>query len=61
MSSVESVLIQLTNRLISETSVPTDYLLNPLIVEAITKYNWTLGHSHMPGWTHLIRVINYSS
>jgi hypothetical protein len=61
MASIDSVLFQLTSGLISETAVPTDYLHIPEINIAIVKYNWTLRGSNIPGWTTLVRVINYSS
>ncbi len=61
MASINSVLFQLTSGLISETAVPTDYLHIPEINNAIVRYNWTLRASNIPGWTTLVRVINYSS
>jgi hypothetical protein len=61
MSSIESVMFQLTSGLITETAVPNQYLYIPEINAAIQRYNWTLRESNIPGWTTLVKVINYSS
>jgi len=61
MSSYESVMFQLTSGLITETSIPNEYLKYSEVVEAIRKYNWSLRPSHISGWTILIRVMNFSS
>ena len=61
MSSIESVLIQLTSGIMSETSFPTEYAFIPEIAAAIIRYNWQISHSYMPGWTTFIRHVNYSS
>jgi hypothetical protein len=61
MSSLDSVLFQLTSGLISETSIPTQLLSLPVINEALVKYNWSLRASNIPGWTVVVRQINYSS
>lgn len=61
MSSLESYIFQLSSGLISETSIPTEYLQIPEIKVLLVKYNWALRASNMPGWTNLIRQINYSS
>jgi hypothetical protein len=61
MSSYESIMYQLTSGLISETSIPNEYLQYSEVVEAIKKYNWSLRPSHVYGWTILIRVMNFSS
>ena len=54
-------MFQLTSGLISETSIPTQLLSLPVINEALVKYNWSLRASNIPGWTIVIRQINYSS
>ena len=61
MASIDSILYQLTSGLISETAVPSEYVYIPEINNAIVRYNWTLRASNIPGWTTLIRAINYSS
>lgn len=61
MSSFESIMFQLTSGLVSETSIPTQYLQYNEILTAIQTYNWSITPSTIPGWTRLIRVINYSS
>lgn len=61
MSSIESVMFQLTSGLISETSVPNQFIMYPEVLAAIQKYNWTVTGSTIQGWTRLIRIINYSS
>jgi hypothetical protein len=61
MSSYESIMFQLTSGLISETAIPTIYINNPEINTAIVRYNWVIRASNIPGWTTLIRQINYSS
>jgi hypothetical protein len=58
---MESVMFQLTSGLISETAIPTSYLQIPEIVDALIKYNWSLRASNIPGWTNVVRIINYSS
>lgn len=60
MSSIESVMFQLTSGLVNETSIPTNYLYNSEIIAAIQTYKWSLGVSEN-GWTKLIKYINYSS
>jgi hypothetical protein len=54
-------MFQLTSGFISETAIPTDYLKIIEINAAIVKYNWSIRASNIPGWTNLIRQINYSS
>jgi hypothetical protein len=54
-------MFQLTSGLITETSLPNEYLYVPEINAAIQRYNWTLRASNIPGWTTLVKVINYSS
>lgn len=61
MTTLESYMFQLTSGLVSETSIPTEYLAIPEIKAALVKYNWSLRASNIPGWTNLIRQINYSS
>ncbi len=61
MSSMESIMFQLTSGLISETAIPTSYLQIPEIVDVLIKYNWSLRASNIPGWTNVVRIINYSS
>ena len=61
MSSIESVLFQLTSGLISETAVPNDYLHIPEINNAMIRYNWTVRGTNIPGWVTLVRIVNYSS
>ena len=58
---VNSLMWQLKSGLVSETAVPTSYLLIPEIAAVVLQYRWYIGHSTMPGWTTLIRNINYSS
>ena len=54
-------MFQLTSGLVSETAIPTQYLQYTEILTAIQTYNWSIAPSTMPGWTRLLRVINYSS
>jgi hypothetical protein len=54
-------MFQLTSGLISETAIPTSYLQIPEIVDVLIKYNWSLRASNIPGWTNVVRIINYSS
>lgn len=61
MNSLDSILFQLSSGLVSETAVPTTYLDIPQIAAAIIRFNWALRGSNIPGWTTLVRVINYSS
>jgi hypothetical protein len=61
MSSIESIMFQLTSGLVSETAIPTEYLNISEIKAALVKYNWSLRASNIPGWTNLFRMINYSS
>ncbi len=61
MNSISSILYQLTSGLISETAIPTDYVYIPEINAAIVQYNWTMRGSNIPGWTTLVKVVNYSS
>jgi hypothetical protein len=58
---MESIMFQLTSGLISETAIPTSYLQIPEIVDVLIKYNWSLRASNIPGWTNVVRIINYSS
>jgi hypothetical protein len=61
MSSVESIMFQLTSGFVSETAIPTEYIKIPEINTAIVKYNWSIRASNIRGWTNLFRLINYSS
>jgi hypothetical protein len=61
MNSIESIIFQLTSGLVSETSIPNQYVLHPKIVNAIQKHNWLITTSNNMGWTHLIRIVTYSS
>jgi hypothetical protein len=61
MSSIESLMFQLTSGLINETAIPTQYLQIPEINEIIIRYNWIIRGSVVPGWTTLVRHVNYSS
>jgi hypothetical protein len=61
MSSIESIMFQLTSGLISETAIPTSYIQIPEVAAALVKYNWSLRASNIPGWTTAVRIINYSS
>lgn len=61
MNSISSILFQLTSGLISETSIPNDYIYIPEIKNAIVRYNWTIRSSNIPGWITLVRMVNYSS
>ena len=61
MSYELSVLRQLTSGFLSQTSIRQEHLSNPKVVEAITKYNWTVIKSHIEGWVELIRKVHYSS
>jgi len=58
---INSLLLQLRSRFISETSIPSEYLLISEVVDAIYQYNWYIGPQSMSGWTTLIRNINNSS
>jgi hypothetical protein len=54
-------MFQLTSGLINETAIPTQYLQIPEINEIIIRYNWIIRGSVVPGWTTLVRHVNYSS
>ena len=58
---VNSILWQLKSGIISETAVPNSYITIPEIASAIIQYKWYVGPQTMPGWTTLIKYINYSS
>ena len=58
---INSLMWQLKSGLVSETSVPNSYLLIPEIAAVVLQYNWHIGPQTMPGWTTLIKYINYSS
>ena len=58
---INSILLQLKSGLISETSIPSEYLLISEVVDALYRYNWYIGAQSMSGWTTLIRNISYSS
>ena len=58
---INSILLQLKSGLISETSIPTEYLLISEVVDTLYRYNWYISAQSMSGWTTLIRNINYSS
>lgn len=58
---INSLLLQLRSGLISETSVPSEYLLISEVVDAIYQYNWYIGPQSMSGWTTLIKSVSYSS
>lgn len=58
---INSLMRQLKCRLLSETAIPSNYLLIPEIEAVVFEYNWYIGHSNIPGWTKLIRSISYSS
>jgi hypothetical protein len=61
MSSIESILFQLTSGIMTETSMPTEYALIPEIAAMLIRYNWHIAPSYNPGWTTFVRRINYSS
>ena len=61
MSSMESIMFQLTSGLVSETAIPTSLIQLPEIVAALIKYNWSLRESNIPGWITVFRLKNYSS
>lgn len=61
MSTIGSIILQLTTGIVNETSIPTEYVLIPEIASAIIRYHWRIGPSYTPGWTTFIRHINYSS
>jgi hypothetical protein len=61
MSSMESLMFQLTSGLISETAIPTSYLHIPEINAALVKYNWSIRQTNINGWTTVIKIVNYSS
>ena len=61
MSTVGSIILQLTTGIVSETSIPTEYVLIPEIASAIIRYNWNIVPSYTSGWTTFVRRINYSS
>jgi hypothetical protein len=61
MSSIESVIFQLSYSYISETSILTSYLYYPEVILAIQKYNWSVGRLDNQGWVILFKNINYSS
>jgi hypothetical protein len=61
MSSIKSIILQLSSGLISETIIPIEYLDIPEINIAIINFNWGLRDSAIPGWIVLTRQINYSS
>lgn len=54
-------MFQLTSGLITETSIPTQYLQYPEILNVIQRYNWSVAVSTVQGWTNLVRIVNYSS
>ena len=58
---INALMWQLKCGLINETSVPTSYLRIPEIAAVILQYRWYTGYSSTPGWTTLIRYVNYSS
>jgi len=61
MSSIESIIFQLSSRIITETMIPTEYLQYQEIINVINQYNWYIKYSNINGWTALIKNINYSS
>jgi hypothetical protein len=61
MSSLDSIIFQLTSGLITETSIPTYFLHIPIIHDSLIKYNWAIQTSNIPGWTIVVRQINYSN
>lgn len=60
MSSLETVMLQLTCSYISETSIPSQYLDYPQVISAIQKHNWYIGQSNTNGWTSIYKIIIYS-
>jgi hypothetical protein len=61
MSTIDSIIIQLTSGILCETDILTEYLQLAEIKNIISRYNWIIRASTIPGWTTLIRQINYSS
>ena len=61
MSSIESVIFQLSCGYISETSIPTSYLYYSEVILAIQKYKWSIGQSNTNGWTPIYKIMNYSN
>jgi hypothetical protein len=61
MSSIVSVMSQLTSGFISETYIINYYLQYPDVIKAIETYRWQIGSTDNQGWTHLFKIVNYSS
>jgi hypothetical protein len=61
MSSIGSVLSQLTSGFLTETAIPEEFLYNQDIINAIQKYNWAIMASNTVGWISLKRIRNYYS
>ncbi len=61
MSSIDSILLQLKNGFISETTFPTEFMYVPIIKETIIQYNWLVRPSLRQGWVNLKRYRNYSN
>ena len=59
--NTNSLLLQLKSGFISETSIPSEYLLISEVLDAIYEYNWYVGPQSMSGWITLVRYINNSS
>jgi hypothetical protein len=61
MNSLESVLFQLSNRYITETSIPSQFLHIPDIMQAIQYFKWNIQPTSINGWTLLTKVIYFSN
>jgi hypothetical protein len=61
MNSIQSVILQLMNGFVTETSFPIDYLKNSDIINAIKKYSWSIKEYDTSGWVTVFKVINFSS
>jgi len=61
MTSLQSIMLQLTSGFIYETDIPIEYLSIPEVLIAIKTNNWITKQSQTNGWITLIKIINFSN